>query len=145
MARFGENLGVPVAAALGPEDLRRTLAENEAMEHIFVDTAGRSHRDPSTVRDLQALLESAPESEILLVLSAATRSCDSREILESYSPLPWSRLVLTKLDETRTYGELYNCVVRSGRPIACVTTGQSVPEHLEALDVAGILRKALHG
>jgi flagellar biosynthesis protein FlhF len=145
MARFGESLGIDVLAALGPEDLQRTLAENEAMEHIFVDTAGRSHRDASTLRDLQALIEAAGDPEIQLVLSAATRACDSREILESYSAVPWSRLVMTKLDETRVYGELYNCVLRSGRPIACITTGQSVPDHLESLDVPGILRKVLHG
>ena len=52
---------------------------------------------------------------------------------------------MTKLDETRVYGELFNAIVTSGRPIACVTTGQSVPEHLESLDIAGILRKVLHG
>jgi flagellar biosynthesis protein FlhF len=40
MARFGESLGVPAVATLGPEDLRRTLAKNEAMERIFVDTTG---------------------------------------------------------------------------------------------------------
>lgn len=145
MARYGESLGIPTVATLGPEDLRRTLAEHEAMEHIFVDTPGRSHRDPATARDLQTLIEATADPEILLVVSAATRPCDSVEILEAYSALRWSRLVMTKLDETRTYGELYNCVVRGGRPIACVTTGQSVPDHLESLDLAGILRKLLHG
>jgi flagellar biosynthesis GTPase FlhF len=59
--------------------------------------------------------------------------------------LPCSRLILTKLDETRVYGELFNCVVRSGRPLACVSTGQAVPQHLESLDAPGILRKVLHG
>ena len=81
----------------------------------------------------------------MLVMSATTRALDSREILEAYAELPCSRLIMTKLDETRVYGELYNCMVRSGRPIACVTNGQAVPEHLESLDIAGILRKVLHG
>jgi flagellar biosynthesis protein FlhF len=145
MARFGESLGIPVVASLGPDDLRRTLAKNEAMEHVFIDTAGRSHRDTLFLRDLNGTIAAAGDPEVLLVLSTVTRACDSREILETYSALPWSRLVMTKLDETRVYGELYNCVVRSGRPIACITTGQAVPEHLESLDIAGILRKVLHG
>ena len=81
----------------------------------------------------------------MLVLSATTRAADSRDILEAYGDLPYSRLILTKLDETRVYGELYNAIVRSGRPIACVTNGQAVPEHLESLDAPGILRKVLHG
>jgi flagellar biosynthesis protein FlhF len=81
----------------------------------------------------------------MLVLSATTRAEDSREILEIYGQLPISRLVMTKLDETRIHGELYNAVVRAQRPLACVTTGQAVPDHVESLDLAGILRKVLHG
>ena len=145
MSRFGESLGVPVVAALGPEDLRRILAESEGVERIFIDTPGRSHRHRSTLAELVELADAAGEPEILLVLLSTARPCDSREIFAAYSAIPWSRLVLTKLDETRVYGELYNAVVRGGRPIACVTTGQSVPEHLESLDIAGILRKVLHG
>ncbi len=94
---------------------------------------------------MQSLIAAADDCEILLVCSATARASDSREILEAYGAVPWSRLVLTKLDETRIHGELFNNVVRSGRPIACVTTGQSVPEHLEAIDLPGILRKVLHG
>ena len=145
MTRFGEILGVPVVGALGPEDLTRILSEAEGMERILIDTPGRSHRNRSTFSELREIADAAGEPEILLVFPATARPCDSREILEAYSTLSWSRLVMTKLDETRVYGELFNAVVTSGRPIACVTTGQSVPEHLESLDIAGILRKVLHG
>ena len=54
----------------------------------------------------------------MLVLPATSRAVDSREILQAYSKLSWSRLIVTKLDETSVYGELYNSVARSGRPIA---------------------------
>ncbi len=121
------------------------MSASEAVDRVFIDTPGRSHRDRSTLADLKALAEAAGDPEVLLVTSATTRPCDSREILDAYSALQWSRLVITKVDETRVYGELYNCVVRSGRPIASITTGQSVPDHLESLDTAGLLRKVLHG
>jgi len=143
MTRFGQILDIPVEVALGPDDLRRAL---ESMDgRVFIDTTGRNHRDPTTLRELQRLLAASGDAEVMMVLSATTRAQDSREILDMYMKLGVSRLILTKLDETRVYGELYNCIVRSGRPIACVTTGQAVPEHLESLDVPGILRKVLHG
>jgi flagellar biosynthesis protein FlhF len=145
MVRFGEMLSVPVEVAISPADLTRTIAQAEDKERIFIDTTGRSHLDPSQMRSLRSFVEAASDAEIMLVMAATTRATDSREILEAYSELPSSRLIMTKLDETRVYGELYNCVVRSGRPIACVTTGQAVPEHLESLDIAGVLRKVLHG
>ena len=145
MIRFGEMLSVPVEVAISPTDLTRAIAQADHCEHIFIDTTGRSPRDTGGLRALGSFVEAASEAELLLVLSATTRSSDSREILEAFRGVPYSRLVLTKLDETRVYGELYNCVVRSGRPIACITSGQAVPEHLESLDVPGILRRVLHG
>jgi flagellar biosynthesis protein FlhF len=143
MMRFGEILSIPVDVALGPEDLARRISATDA--RVFVDTAGRNHRDAATTRSLERLIHSVADAEVMLVLAATTRAVDSREILGAYSELGISRLVLTKLDETRVYGELYNAVVRSERPLACVTTGQSVPDHLESLDIPGILKKVLHG
>ena len=145
MIRFGEMLSVPVEVAISPPDLARAIAQAENRERIFIDTTGRSPRDAGNLRALRGYIEAASEAEVMLVTSATTRAVDSREILEAYGELPYSRLILTKLDETRIYGELYNCMVRSGRPIACITNGQAVPEHLESLDVPGILRKVLHG
>jgi flagellar biosynthesis protein FlhF len=145
MVRFGEMIEVPVEVAIGPQDLARTLAAHPGVERVFVDTPGRSHRDPGMARALRGLLDAVPEAELMLVLATTMRAADSREILQAYASLPVSRLVMTKLDETRVYGELYNCAVRSGRPIACVTTGQGVPEHLESLDIPGVLRKVLQG
>jgi flagellar biosynthesis protein FlhF len=145
MVRFGELISVPVEVALGPEDLARAIERGRNRDQILVDTAGRSPRDPVAIGQLRALIEAAGECEVMLVTAASTRPADSSDILEAYSALPWSRLILTKLDETRVFGELYNDVVRSGRPIACVTNGQSVPESLESLDAPGLLRKVLHG
>jgi len=145
MMRFGEILGVPVEVAISPEDLARMLAQNQDKDRILIDTPGRNHRDAASLRSLRKLVDAADEAEVMLVMAATTRAVDSAEILASYDEFPCSRLIMTKLDETRVYGELYNSVVRSGRPIACVTTGQAVPEHLESLDVAGVLRKVLHG
>jgi len=145
MVRFGEMLSVPVEVALGPDDLGRALERAKSLDQILIDTAGRSPRDAAGIAELQPFIAAAGECEVMLVASAATRAIDSADILEAYSALPWSRLILTKLDETRVFGELFNYVVRSGRPIACVTNGQAVPEHLGALDPAALLRKVLQG
>jgi flagellar biosynthesis protein FlhF len=145
MMRFGELVSVPVEVALGPDDLARAIERARNRDQILVDTAGRSPRDPAAIAQLGQLIAAAGECEVLLVAAANTRPADSGDMLEAYAALPVSRLILTKLDETRVYGELFNDVVRSGRPLACVTTGQSVPEHLESLDVPGILRKLLQG
>jgi flagellar biosynthesis protein FlhF len=145
MVRFGEILSVPVEVAISPQDLTRAIANAQDKEQIFVDTTGCRHRDLPSLRHLAAQIEAAGDAEVMLVMSATARAADSAELLDACSDLNWSRLIMTKLDETRICGELYNCVVRSGRPIACITTGQAVPDHLESLDTSGMLRKILHG
>ncbi len=145
MVRFGEILSVPVEVAISPQDLTRAIANAQDKEQIFVDTTGCRHRDLASLRYLAAQIEAAGDAEVMLVMSVTARAADSTELLEACSDLNWSRLIMTKLDETRVYGELYNCVVRSGRPIACITTGQAVPDHLESPDSSGMLRKILHG
>ncbi len=145
MVRFGEILSVPVEVAISPQDLTRAIANAQDKEQIFVDTTGCRHRDLASLRHLAAQIEAAGDAEVMLVMSATARAADSAELLDACSDLNWSRLIMTKLDETRICGELYNCVVRSGRPIACITTGQAVPDHLESLDTSGMLRKILHG
>lgn len=144
VTRLGEHLGIPVWPTRTPEALVRVLRKTPSVERVFVDMPGRSHREPGTLADLRRWADAVEEGEVLLCLPAASRPRDSREILSAYAPLPYSRLVMTKLDETGAFGELYNCVVRSRRPLACVTTGQSIPEDLECLDVDGILRRVLH-
>jgi flagellar biosynthesis protein FlhF len=145
MARFGEMLRVPVEHAVGPDGLARAIERGRDRERILVDTPGGSHRDPALLRRLGSLIAGAGAAEVMLVLAATSRSADSREILQAYSKLPWSRLIVTKLDETSVYGELYNSVAQSGRPIACVSDGPTVPGRIHALEVAEILRKVLHG
>lgn len=145
MAALGAAVGVTVAAAHGAGPLGEALADFANADHVFIDTAGGSYRDRSAMEEIEVLSEAAGEVEILLCLAATTRPCDVRDVLEAYAPLAWSRLVMTKLDETDVYGGLYNCVVLSGRPIACVTTGATVPGNLESLGIAGVLRRVLHG
>ena len=53
-------------------------------------------------------------------------------------------LILTKLDETRTFGSLYNFARRSQTPLGYFTTGKETARHLEVADPAR-LAAALFG
>ena len=57
------------------------------------------------------------------------------EIIDGFAAvLPLNRLIITKLDETRSYGMILNACRHLGQPLAYVTTGQSVPEDIEVAD-----------
>ena len=54
-----------------------------------------------------------------------------RKSLEAFSKLPLASLIFTKLDESCTYGTLFNQITQIEKPLAYLTTGQKVPEDIE--------------
>jgi flagellar biosynthesis protein FlhF len=53
------------------------------------------------------------------------------EISRRFGEIPLSGVIFTKLDESTTYGGMFNHSIRFKTPIAYLTTGQKVPEDLE--------------
>ncbi len=55
-----------------------------------------------------------------------------KDIFEKYSSLSVRGCIFSKIDESRFYGPIFNQAVRFRLPIAYFTTGQRVPEDIEA-------------
>ena len=128
---YAEILGVPVAVADTPAELRAALAGFQDRDILLVDTAGRSHQNAMQMAELRGVLEAIAPAEVFLIVSLATADGDLLEILKEYQDLGFDRLLLTKLDETRSPGRLLNLAVRAGKPFSYITAGQRVPEDLE--------------
>jgi len=137
-----------IALALEPEDdpqeLKNKIYEAveihsaiERLNHkdiIMVDTAGRSHKNKQQVMELQSLLDQVEEKEIFLVVSCTAKNNDIREILDTYEFINNYKIILTKIDEATTYGTIINTALRTQKPISYLTTGQSVPDDIEAMN-----------
>ena len=74
------------------------------------------------------------EVETHLVLSATTRDQDLIGGASGYAGIPITRLLVTKLDETRAYGGVFEVIRRSGLPLSYLGTGQNVPEDIEVAE-----------
>ena len=61
-------------------------------------------------------------------------------MVATYRQLPIGSVCITKLDETRRRGPLVNAPCWLGRPLRFVTTGQSVPDDIEAVEGASLAR-----
>ena len=56
---------------------------------------------------------------------------DMRDVVDRMSGVPISNVIFTKLDETVSYGALFNLQQAMSRPISFFTTGQNVPNDIE--------------
>lgn len=137
---YGEIIGVPVDLAFTPQELREVVESHRERALVFIDTAGRSHRNAMHMSELRSFMEAAKPDEIHLLLGAPGRYQDAVEVIEHYAPLRFNKLLFTKLDERPAYGLILSVATLAGRPLSYVTTGQDVPEDIEIADPEMIAR-----
>ena len=80
----------------------------------------------------------------ILVLSAGTKDSDNNEITRKFGSMPLDSVIFTKLDESSSYGSLFNHVIRFKKPISYLTTGQNVPEDFEVATKERLVDLLLH-
>lgn len=140
-------LGIPLKVIYSVEDIQESKKEFADFDIVFVDTAGRSHKNKEQRDDIENLINSIPEDEreTYLVLSATTKYKDLIRITESYSEMANYNLIFTKLDETISVGNLFNIKMLTNAPLSYATFGQDVPDDIESIDAQRIAKQLLRG
>jgi flagellar biosynthesis protein FlhF len=82
--------------------------------------------------ELRKLFGGEDGIELVLTLSATTKDTDMTDITRRFGSLPFISVCFTKLDESTTYGSIFNHSIRFKTPIGYLATGQKVPEDIEA-------------
>jgi flagellar biosynthesis protein FlhF len=142
---YAQILGLEVGVAYDAEDLRANLDKMvHVKDTIFIDTAGRSHRNEENLRELQDLLDKIPECQRILVLSSTTKYEDLLSIVDTYLKITDFYIIFTKLDETECLGVILNICFLTGKKVAYVATGQNVPDDFEKVE-PDKMTKALMG
>jgi flagellar biosynthesis protein FlhF len=144
---YANILGLPLKVIYSEDEIKAAKEEYSDYDIIFVDTAGRSHRNKEQRDDIESLINSVPEEdrEIYLVLSATTKYRDLIKITEAYSEILNYNLIFTKLDETSSIGNLFNIRMLTEAPLSYATFGQNVPDDIGRVDAQNIAKQLLRG
>lgn len=129
---YARLLSLPLEVALSPAALGKLLAKHRDKDLILVDTAGSSQRNGEKIEDLAAFFRGRRSLEAHLLLAATTKDEEMGETVRSFGRIPLRRLLFTKLDEALSAGNLFNQAVFAALPLSYFTTGQRVPEDIEA-------------
>ena len=129
---YADILGVPIEVIYDENDIPMLLEKWKHADHIFIDTAGRSHKNEIQVNELISLLRCVDHKKVFLVVNASTGTRDVMNIIDTYSKVEDEiKLIITKLDETDEIGNLLNIAYYAQCPVAYITTGQNVPADIE--------------
>ncbi|WP_379151380.1 flagellar biosynthesis protein FlhF [Paenibacillus sp. sgz5001063] len=123
-------LNMPLEVVQSPGDLQRALFRLEGCDLVLMDTAGRNYRNEMLVAELQSLLAKELKSETFLVLSLTSKSRDMKKIAEHFGRYQLDKVIFTKLDETGSFGPLFNVLNDFPLKLSYITNGQNVPDDL---------------
>jgi flagellar biosynthesis protein FlhF len=132
---YGRLLGIPVEVAADGQSLQEVFEHYADADLILVDTPGYGPGDATSLARLGAALRRIEGLEIHLLVTASVRAGEMRRVLGAFDPLGYDRLIFSKLDEARHLGEVLNAWNHADLPVSYFTTGQRVPEDLEAASV----------
>ena len=128
---YAKTLGIPIQSAISPEEMKRAVNTYTDKDLILIDTTGFNPRDTENLRELNGLLSFSLPVETHLVMSATSKEEDLFDINRRFSAIPFHRYLVTKIDETSSFGPLFNFFFEAKRPLSYFTTGQRVPDDIE--------------
>lgn len=136
-------LNVPMEVVRSADELKRVLAKLEHYDLIYMDTTGRNYKEGQYRDSINEYLDHPFENDNYLVLSLTTKYEDMELLLTEFSDSPINKLILTKFDETTSYGSILNIAYKYPYQLAYITNGQSVPEDIIAFDAKLLTRHLL--
>lgn len=145
---YAKILSSNIKPASNPEELKDAIdyfLNVEKVDHILIDTVGRSPMDPDSIEGMKEYIEVSNADHVGLVLSATQKQRDVMRILNNFSGLDLDSVVFTKLDETLSYGVILNAVVKGNVKVSYITDGQNVPMDIYTANAKEITQKILNG
>lgn len=125
--------------------LAQAIEENRSKDLIFIDTPGYAYGDMDSAAGLARFLSTRSDIDTHLVLSSSMKSADLSRMVDTFEIFGPQRLLFTRLDETGSVGPVFNEAVRTGKPLSFFTTGQRIPEDLQAVNRTGLVNLILSG
>jgi flagellar biosynthesis protein FlhF len=141
---YGKIFGVPVEPVVTVKEFKESLKRFEQMDHIFIDTPGMGIRDEGMIAEMTEILKHAHINKIYLVASASTKNEDLIQIVKAYKSLSVTSLIISKLDESQTYGNVLNLLMRSKLPVSYFTSSQEIPNGLEKATLEKVVELILN-
>jgi len=141
---YAHIIGLPVEVIHDAKHLKELAGKSSDKDLILIDTIGGNRIHPSLFDEIKSIGNNGTTVENHLVLNTSTKDKDLSGSIRKYSSVPVNRLIFTKLDESSTYGSIYNQTVHSGIPVSYLTTGQNIPEDIETATPERIVDLILH-
>ncbi len=142
---LAESLDLPLEVAYTPEDLSRVVDSAPKPARLLVDLPGFNPRAEAEVALVGEYLDVLADKTLYLVLPATAKPDAMVEAATALKPFGPLGLVVTRLDETGTYGNLFEVVRRTRLPLLWATSSAHVLDGLQPVEPRQLVRAILEG
>ncbi|MGA3095441.1 MAG: hypothetical protein ABSF25_03215 [Bryobacteraceae bacterium] len=133
MRTYAAILGVPFTLAETTLALAQAIDSAPPETLLLIDTPGYAPASmEDSGRELAAFFENRQDLDTHLVLTASMRQADLDRSVDLFRAFQPAKLLFTRLDETDSTAAMFCEVARTGLPLSFLSTGQVIPEDLEA-------------
>jgi flagellar biosynthesis protein FlhF len=143
MKMHATNLGLDFVPLLTPAKLPKMVQSLKDADLILLDTPGFGTPDAAEADELAAALAQCPEADVFLVVAGYMKANDLQRSIQRYEKFRFSKLLVTKLDETGTLGSVVSEAARAGKSISYLTDGTRIPEDIRPATTSEILNLVL--
>jgi len=123
---YTEVLEIPLFLVYSPQELEELLKNQTEEDLILVDTPGISMVDEDRIVELGSYLSVLPGRSIFITAPATMKEADIQQGIATFNPFKIRGIIVTKLDETYTYGSIYNIAHHSRLPLLFFTNGNQI-------------------
>jgi flagellar biosynthesis protein FlhF len=142
---FADALKLPLRVAYGPDELAQAVAAEQTADLVLVDLPGCNPRSEAGVTELGNLLAALPRRATYWVAAATAKETDLTGAYAAFAPFHLNGLLVTKLDETSTFGPVFNLAWRTRLPLSFFATGPRVLDTLQPATPESLVRALFEG
>lgn len=124
-------LEIPFEVVDRAEELPNVLRKHKDWDLCLVDTSAECPRSKDDLQDILAFKELDLPVHFHLTLSITEKESQMDRMVRGFSPLGLQSLIFNRLDESWSYGEIFNLCVRWSMPLSYFGVGRSIPDDLE--------------
>lgn len=136
---FTDSLGIALHLVYTPAELEAVLKAEKDADLILVDMPSCNPYNETDLVEMGEFLTILPNRATYWVVPATARTTDLKQALAAFSQFNLYGLILTKMDETRTFGDIANLAWRSKLPLVYFSTGVRVVEDLKPARAAELV------
>jgi flagellar biosynthesis protein FlhF len=130
LGTYARIMGLNMEVASSKESFQKAIRLFADRDVILVDTPGRGRLDDGYMNFLGNCSPNS-NTETNLLLSATASDDNLQDILSKYATINFDNLIVTKVDESRRFGILYDVISKVKKPVTYLTCGQNVPQDIE--------------